>query len=75
MSRKNSLLHVLTLVGLVLLCLIGPAMTAPVAAQAEDFTIIVLPDTQYYSQNQSEHFPAQTQWIVDNEDALNCRVS
>ena len=47
-----------------------------------DFTIIGLPDTQYYSENgggsgsgkgngEIETFIAQTQWIVDNKDALN----
>lgn len=72
MARKNSLLHVLTLAGL-MVCLIGPAMTIPVVAQAgEDFTIIVLPDTQYYSDDNPEiFFQAQTQWIVDNRDELN----
>ena len=71
MTRKSSLLIVLTLAGLVA-CLVGPALTIPVAAQAgEDFTIIVLPDTQYYSQSYPTIFSAQTQWIVDNRSALN----
>jgi len=37
----------------------------------EDFTLIVLPDTQMYSDNYPEIFQAQTQWIVDNKNALN----
>jgi len=37
----------------------------------EDFTIIALPDTQHYSENYPAIFTAQTQWIVDNKDALN----
>ena len=36
----------------------------------ENFTIIGLPDTQYYTSNLNggtpQHFFAQTQWIVDN---------
>lgn len=36
-----------------------------------DFTIIVLPDTQFYSESFPQIFQAQTQWIVDNKDALN----
>ncbi|MFQ5751831.1 MAG: FlgD immunoglobulin-like domain containing protein [bacterium] len=40
-----------------------------------DFTIIGLPDTQYYSAGwfggSPEIFKAQTQWIVDNKDSLN----
>lgn len=39
------------------------------------FTIIALPDTQYYSSSLNggspEIFEAQTQWIVDNKDAMN----
>jgi lysophospholipase L1-like esterase len=38
---------------------------------AEDFTIMVLPDTQMYSDNYPEIFQAQTQWIVDNKNTLN----
>jgi hypothetical protein len=37
----------------------------------EDFTIVVLPDTQYYSAWYPEIFSAQTQWIVDNKNYLN----
>lgn len=38
---------------------------------ADPFTIVVLPDTQHYSESYPELFQAQTQWIVDNRDALN----
>jgi len=41
----------------------------------EDFTIIVLPDTQFYSASMNggspEIFEAQTRWIVENRDSLN----
>jgi len=37
----------------------------------EDFTIIVLPDTQFYSQTYPQIYAAQTQWIVDNRVARN----
>jgi hypothetical protein len=41
----------------------------------ENFTIIGLPDTQYYTSNlyggTPQHFFTQTQWIVDNKDSLN----
>ena len=39
-----------------------------------DFTIIAVPDTQHYTDNDglnAAHFAAQTQWIVDNMDDLN----
>ena len=42
-----------------------------VDSNASDFTVIVLPDTQYYSQKYPDIFAAQTQWIVDNKDKLN----
>ncbi len=38
---------------------------------APDFTLVVLPDTQYYSEAGSPTFRAQTEWIVANKDALN----
>src|SRR5438552_5719187 len=34
------------------------------------FSIVVLPDTQFYSMSWPEIFDAQTQWIIDNRDAL-----
>jgi len=40
-------------------------------ATAEEFTIIALPDTQYYSQSFPAVFTAQTEWIVDNRAARN----
>ncbi len=42
-----------------------------ITASAEDFTIIVLPDTQHYSSSYPATFSAQTQWIVDNKDNFN----
>jgi hypothetical protein len=37
----------------------------------EDFSIAVLPDTQYYSESYPATFNAQTQWIVANKDIWN----
>lgn len=37
----------------------------------ENFTIIVLPDTQYYSESYPGIFDSQTQWIVDNIGTMN----
>ena len=43
--------------------------------QDEDFTIIVIPDTQFYSSSMNggspEIFEAQVRWIVENSDSLN----
>jgi hypothetical protein len=35
----------------------------------DDYAIVVLPDTQYYSSSWPEIFKAQTRWLVDNHDA------
>jgi len=42
-----------------------------VPAPVPDFTLIALPDTQYYSLSYPQIFSAQTQWIVDNRTAMN----
>lgn len=34
----------------------------------QSFTVVVLPDTQYYAAVFHDIFPAQTQWIVNNRD-------
>jgi len=48
---------------------------APPAAAGPDFTLVTLPDTQFYAENlggqRAAAFSAQTQWIVDHRDALN----
>lgn len=41
------------------------------SSKANEFAIIVLPDTQYYSENYPSIFKTQTQWIVDNRDEWN----
>lgn len=41
---------------------------------ADDFSLVVLPDTQYYTEEQNDwrkHFFAQTKWIVDNRSEYN----
>jgi hypothetical protein len=48
----------------------------PVGVPGPDFTVIALPDTQYYScgspcSSNPAIFQAQTNWIVANKDALN----
>ena len=38
---------------------------------ADDFTIIVLPDTQHYSDEFPEIYMGQTKWILEHKDDLN----
>lgn len=45
---------------------------APLFA-AEPFRIVMLPDTQFYSQSHPEQFKAQTEWIVKRMQADNIR--
>jgi predicted phosphodiesterase len=47
------------------------SQTASANPSSENFTIVVLPDTQYYSQSYPEIFENQTEWIVQNENVLN----
>ncbi|QDU89078.1 Calcineurin-like phosphoesterase [Pirellulimonas nuda] len=37
------------------------------------WTLAVLPDTQVYAESYPQHFDAQTNWIVDNQDSRNIR--
>ena len=37
----------------------------------EKFTIVVLPDTQYYSENYPGIFENQTKWIIENKESMN----
>src|SRR5258708_2169540 len=39
------------------------------AQSAGDFTVVVLPDTQFYSQTYPQIFDSQTQWVANNEAA------
>jgi hypothetical protein len=46
---------------------------ASAQVNAPDFTIVVLPDPQYYPANKPEIFDSQTQWIVNNISAMNIK--
>ncbi len=43
----------------------------PLTTSNSDFTIVAMPDTQKYAERFLPAFAAQTQWVVDNKDALN----
>ena len=43
-------------------------------AQNSDFTVVVLPDTQYYSESYPAILNSQMQWIVNNASALNVQL-
>jgi hypothetical protein len=44
------------------------------SVDGDSFTIIALPDTQYYAARLPEAFERQTKWIADNAERLNIRA-
>ena len=54
----------------------NPDSDSDTDAGTGDFSIVVLPDTQYYTTNSSwmEHFYDQTQWIMDNRQSYNIKA-
>src|SRR4051812_6415246 len=44
-------------------------------AGANDWTLAVLPDTQFYSESDPTTFNVQTQWVVDNKAAQNIQFT
>jgi len=61
-----------TRMSLVCATLVGGALAAQAPAE-EQFTVIGIPDTQFYSESFPQIFLAQTQWVADNVEALNIR--
>src|SRR4249919_660089 len=74
MSRRGSFPSRITRIAfLFLLSMLFGA--APLRAQSSgDFTIVVLPDTQNYSQYYPQIFDSQTQWIASNAAAQNIKL-
>lgn len=62
-----------TATGLALLIILSSSLVFS-QSQPGDFTVVVLPDTQYYSATYPQIFTAQTQWIAANRDALNIQL-
>ena len=53
-------------------CLLLPCLGR--AQAAADFTVIALPDTQYYSESYPNILTSQMQWIVNNAASLNVKA-
>ena len=53
-------------VGLFVLLIGCSIATGTFGATDEDFSLVVLPDTQIYAWKYPEIFQAQTKWIADN---------
>jgi Calcineurin-like phosphoesterase/Carboxypeptidase regulatory-like domain len=54
---------------ILLSCCLSAAQVVP-----PDFTIVVLPDTQFYSANHPDIFTAQTKWILSHMSSLNIKA-
>jgi hypothetical protein len=50
---------------------LGLCFVLPGLAQSEQFSIVVIPDTQFYTESQPVIFEAQMDWIVANQAAEN----
>src|SRR5438045_3707061 len=72
--RKITLLRSVDVAGISLALLLILLLAPPSYAQTGDFTVIVLPDTQYYAASYPSIFNSQTQWIVNNATALNIKM-
>lgn len=62
----------------ILLCLLSCTALAqtptPSPTPADEFTIVALPDTQFYSSTYPQIFAAQTQWIADHVQDQNIQL-
>jgi hypothetical protein len=72
MFPRNTLFALLLLL---LLPCVAPAQTpAPSPTPADEFTIVALPDTQFYSSTYPQIFAAQTQWIANHVQDQNIKL-
>jgi carboxypeptidase family protein/calcineurin-like phosphoesterase family protein len=55
-----------------LVFLIAPQLLSQ--TPSDQFTIVALPDTQFYSKTYPDIFTAQTQWIVNNQKTMNIQL-
>jgi hypothetical protein len=51
----------------------GGVGSAVIPIDPGSWSLVLMPDTQHYSQTYPQHFTAQTQWIKDNAAALNIK--
>ncbi|MBI2570625.1 MAG: neprosin family prolyl endopeptidase [Candidatus Schekmanbacteria bacterium] len=65
MRRIKEIRTALYIFGLLPFCFGTPSYAA------DPFSIVVLPDTQYYSKSYPDTYYEQTQWIVDNRSKYN----
>ena len=73
--KKNAnyrfVLLYLSLIGLMTSLILIPETKSITIDSKEKFSIVVLPDTQYYSESYPWIFENQTQWIIENKESMN----
>lgn len=69
-SLMSKFIKKFVLVGMIVL-VISIFQIVFATSSAEEFTILVIPDTQYYAESYPDVYTNQTQWIVENKDSLN----
>lgn len=72
MFRRNSRLIVVLLFGFS--CALLAQTPTPSPTPADEFTIVALPDTQFYSSTYPQIFAAQTQWIANHVQDQNIKL-
>jgi hypothetical protein len=65
-----SILLVASLIALPSFIITITSQTASASPPSENFTIVALPDTQFYSSSHPTIFDNQTNWIVQNENGM-----
>src|ERR1700757_4275919 len=74
MLRPNSLSQSLIFVMCLFAGLASAQTPAPSPTPADEFTIVALPDTQFYSSLHPDIFAAQTNWIANHVQDQNIQL-
>ncbi|HEY4052098.1 MAG TPA: carboxypeptidase regulatory-like domain-containing protein, partial [Terriglobales bacterium] len=72
-EKTSAVSRLLTSIIFVTFCLLLPLRSASAQA-APDFTLIALPDTQYYSESYPNILTSQMRWIVNSAPGLNIKA-
>jgi hypothetical protein len=57
----------------VIICSLNAAAGFAADHTLKEFSVIVLPDTQYYAKRHPETYNKQTRWVVEHKDQLNIK--
>lgn len=74
MKQRSSVICLTVLLVSSTILTVSKLRAARIASSDPDFSIIVLPDTQYYNMSSNYVFQDQVNWIVANRVALNIKM-